>query len=151
MRTTFLIAIIVALLSAGCNSQTPTVSDADPATGVEFKHDESGMSLELNSKDGIKLPEGFPADVATPQQATVVSALHLDNADAYTFHTEGSQSMQQVYESIRTKMLSDGWQEQAASIGETAASLAFKKDSRIAGYSFHKQGDVVGVMLSVTK
>jgi hypothetical protein len=151
MRTICQIAIIAALLSAGCNSKTPSVSDADPATGVEFKHDESGMSLELNSKDGIELPDGFPADVATPEQATVVSAIHLDKADAYTFQTEGSQSMQQVYESLRGKMLSDGWQDQASSIGETGASLAFKKEARIATYSIHKQGKAVAVMLTLTK
>jgi hypothetical protein len=149
MRTTSRIAIFVILLSAGCSSQTPT--DGEPAPDVAFKHDEPGMAVELNSKDGLKLPEGFPADVAAPGQAKLISAMNLDKADVYTFETAAGQSVQQVFESIQAKMLSDGWRDMASSSGEAGASLAFKKDARLATYSISKQQAVVAVMLNLSK
>ena len=117
---------------------------------IEFKHAEPGIAVELNSQ-GLKLPEGFPADVATPEQSKLISAINLDKADVYTFETEASQSVQQVLrehpgEDAVRRLARHGFVER-----RDCASLAFKKDARMATYSISKQQEAVAVMLNLKK
>lgn len=162
MRWCVVTAGLAALLLQACGGQNSTEARekqmeeyaAKHGVAVDVELDERGgtKSVAINTPTGgqvgtnLKLPDGFPADVAVHPDEAIMSAVPTPGGFMVQALTKGDAIELLAWH--RAGLIAQGWSEEDA--GPSAGGMqraSFKKDGRVAAVNFIPNGDGFAVQI----
>jgi len=163
MNTTlkFVLPLLVATALAGCGQDAADTAAEKLAKqqGVDMDIDRDGdkATYTMAGPDGskvqvgenLKVPDGFPDDVAVYPDLKIVSATSVPQG--FMVQGQTKDAVGKVAGFYANKMKSDGWEKEGEfSQGDTMQSLSFKKDGRNASVNVISGDDGTTVQLTAT-
>lgn len=161
MNTTlkFVLPLLAATALAGCGQDAADTAAEKIAKqqGVDMDIDRDGdtATYTMSGADGtkvqvgenLKVPDGFPDDVAVYPDLKIVSASSMPQG--FMVQGQTGDGVEKVAGFYMDKMASDGWAKEAEfSQGDAMRTISFKKEARTATVNVIKGDD--GTTLQLT-
>lgn len=143
MKLFAVVLVGLSLIFFGCGKKAveKMAEAAAEREGVKAKFNIDDQGLTIETKEGIstyaggknaKVPDNFPKDVCVYEGATLLSSVSVPNG--FHLNLRSKDAADKVAGSIKSKMVAEGWKEEATLTQAEQIIFTYKKDKRSANF-----------------